>query len=87
MQPTSSALKAPLLRRLPNAVIPGIVVAGAVYGLASYIRSQLIMESNIMNSRFAQQNSPRVMEARKKHYLIETEGDPRKTLYNVLNWS
>lgn len=58
-----------------------------VYGVVSYIRSQLVMESNIMNRRFAQQNSPRVLEARKKNYLIETEGDPRKTLYNVLNWS
>jgi len=58
----------------------------AVYGVVSYVRSQLIQESNTMNRMFAQQNSARVMESRKRNFLIDTEGDPRKTPYNILNW-
>ncbi|KAA8628683.1 hypothetical protein SMACR_12876 [Sordaria macrospora] len=67
-------------------VVPGLVVFGAVYTVVSYIRSQLRNESNTLNRVFAQQNTPGVMEKRKERYLIETEGDPRKTIYNVLNW-
>lgn len=59
----------------------------SVYGVASYIRSQLRQESITMDRMFAQQNTPRVLEARKKNFLVETEGEPRKTPYNFLNWS
>ncbi|KAK4448692.1 hypothetical protein QBC34DRAFT_406589 [Podospora aff. communis PSN243] len=84
MQPTQSALKP---RMASNKIIPGLVVAGAVYGVVAYVRSQLIKESATMNRMFAQQNSPRVMEARRRNFLIDSEGDPRKTPYNFLNWS
>jgi len=59
---------------------------GTVFGVVSYVRSQLRQESETMNRMFAKQYSPEVLEARKKHFLIETEGDPRKSIYNVLNW-
>lgn len=39
-----------------------------------------------MNARFAQQNIPNVVASRNRSLLVETEGDPRKTIYNVLNW-
>jgi hypothetical protein len=44
------------------------------------------MESDVMNRRFAQQNTPRVMESRRRTLLVDSEGDPRRTIYNVLNW-
>ncbi len=39
-----------------------------------------------MNRMFAQQNTPEVIEARRQRLLVETEGDPKKSIYNVLNW-
>ncbi|KAK0711715.1 hypothetical protein B0H67DRAFT_586149 [Lasiosphaeris hirsuta] len=76
----------PAARGAPSIVIPSLVVAGAVYGVISYVRSQLVKESETMNRMFAQQNTPSVMEARNKRLLVETEGDPRRSIYNVLNW-
>jgi len=73
-------------RRLPKTIVPGLVVVGAAYSVASYIRSQLRYESTVMNARFAQQNTPNVVASRNRSLLVETEGDPRKTIYNVLNW-
>ncbi|KAK3321900.1 hypothetical protein B0H66DRAFT_638414 [Apodospora peruviana] len=87
MSPSSPAVKVAMAKTAPGMIIPGLVVFGAVYGVVAYVRSQLKQESETMNRMFAQQNSPRVLEARKKNYLIETEGDPRKSVYNILNWS
>jgi hypothetical protein len=64
-----------------------LLLNDTVYGVVAYVRSQLIKESATMNRMFAQQNSPRVMDARRRNFLIDSEGDPRKTPYNFLNWS
>ncbi|KAK4198674.1 hypothetical protein QBC40DRAFT_283330 [Triangularia verruculosa] len=69
-----------------NVVIPGIVVAASVYVVISYIKSQLSHESSTIDKMFAQKNTPAVEESRRRSLLIETEGDPRRTPYNILNW-
>ncbi|KAK3373002.1 hypothetical protein B0T24DRAFT_621958 [Lasiosphaeria ovina] len=82
----TAALRMPVARTAPSLIVPTLVVAGAVYAVATYVRSQLSAESETMNRMFAQQNTPQVMESRRKSLLVDTEGDPRKTIYNVLNW-
>ena len=57
-----------------------------VSGLVAYVRSQLRTESETMNRMFAQQNTAEVRARRGQRHLVESEGDPRKTIYNVLNW-
>lgn len=54
--------------------------------MVSYVRTQLAKESDTMNRMFAQQNTPEVLEARRRSLHLDTEGDPKKTLYNVLSW-
>ncbi|KAK3387967.1 hypothetical protein B0H63DRAFT_167594 [Podospora didyma] len=81
-----STVRLPIASRAPNLIIPSLVIIGAVSGVVAYIRSQLAKESATMNKMFAQQNTPQVIEARNRNLLVATEGDPRKTIYNVLNW-
>jgi hypothetical protein len=57
-----------------------------VSGVVVYIRSQLRHESDTLNRMFSQQNTPEVRAKRDRSLLVETEGNPRKTVYNVLNW-
>ncbi|KAK4208558.1 hypothetical protein QBC37DRAFT_431770 [Rhypophila decipiens] len=81
-----STASSSLSKTVSNKIIPGVVVFGSVFGVVSYVRSQLRQESETMNRMFAKQYSPEVMEARRRNYLIDQEGDPRKSIYNVLNW-
>ncbi|KAM7198888.1 hypothetical protein V8F20_005955 [Naviculisporaceae sp. PSN 640] len=83
---SSPAIKTVATKGISQKIIPGVVVFGSVFGVISYVRSQLRQESDTINRMFEKQYSPEVMEARRKHYLIDTEGDPRKSIYNVLNW-
>jgi hypothetical protein len=57
-----------------------------VSGVAYYVRSQLRKESETINRLFAQQNTPEVEETRRQRLLVDTEGDPRRSLFNILNW-
>ncbi|KAK4182516.1 hypothetical protein QBC35DRAFT_509847 [Podospora australis] len=84
--PTPHGMSGMSLRGAPNKVIPILVVGGAVYGVVSYIVGQLHNESAIMDRRFAQQNTPAVEQSQRRALLIDTEGDPRRTPYNILNW-
>ncbi|KAG7285647.1 hypothetical protein NEMBOFW57_010276 [Staphylotrichum longicolle] len=67
-------------------ILPGIVVVGAVSGVVAYVRTQLRKESDTMNRMFSQQNTADVRARRDQRLLVESEGNPRKTIYNVLNW-
>ncbi|KAK3988927.1 hypothetical protein QBC44DRAFT_328449 [Cladorrhinum sp. PSN332] len=78
--------KIPITRAAPSAVVPSLVVAGAIYGVISYVRSQLQKESDTINRMFAQRDTPEVIESQRRALLVDTEGDPRKSIYNVLNW-
>ncbi|KAL2259923.1 hypothetical protein VTK26DRAFT_6237 [Humicola hyalothermophila] len=79
-------MAAEVTRPPPNKLFPSLAVVGAVSGVVAYVRTQLRKESDTMNRMFAQQNTPEVREARNKALLVETEGDPRKTFFNILNW-
>jgi len=52
----------------------------------AYVGRVLRQESQTMDRMFAQKNSPEVEARRKKQLLTDTEGDPRRTLFNVLGW-
>ncbi|KAK4223145.1 hypothetical protein QBC38DRAFT_426038 [Podospora fimiseda] len=82
----ASASKIPMTRAAPGVVVPSLVVAGAIYGVVSYVRSQLRKESDTINRMFAQRDTPEAIESRRRALLVDTEGDPRKSIYNVLNW-
>ncbi|KAK4462880.1 hypothetical protein QBC42DRAFT_296460 [Cladorrhinum samala] len=83
----STALpRTPITRAAPSAVVPAVVVAGAIYGVISYVRSQLRRESDTINQMFAQRDTPEAVEAHRRALLVDTEGDPRRSIYNVLNW-
>ncbi|KAI0132801.1 hypothetical protein BJ170DRAFT_615440 [Xylariales sp. AK1849] len=71
----------PLTRMLPT-----LVVVGAVSTVALYVKAQLHDSNQTYNRMFAQQNTPEVEESRRKALLVETYGDPRRSLFNVLGW-
>jgi len=54
--------------------------------VVGYIGSQLRRESNVMDRMFEKQNTPEVIRRRNERLLVDTEGDPRKSLFNILNW-
>jgi hypothetical protein len=57
-----------------------------VSGVVAYVRAQLRKESDTMNRMFSQQNTADVRARRDERLLVKTEGNPRKTIYNILNW-
>ncbi|KAI1853988.1 hypothetical protein JX265_003689 [Neoarthrinium moseri] len=71
----------PLSRSLPT-----LAAIGAVAAVATYVRSQLSTSKSTYNKIFAQQNTPEVEEARRRQLMVETNGDPRRTLFNILGW-
>ncbi|KAI5859365.1 hypothetical protein GGS23DRAFT_600491 [Durotheca rogersii] len=77
----------PKLGPVASRVLPGLVVAGVVYTVGSYVSSQLHTEAGTMDRIFAQQNTPEVEEARRRSLQVDVNGDPRNNLLNVLGWS
>ncbi|KAI2638060.1 hypothetical protein GGS21DRAFT_452973 [Xylaria nigripes] len=61
------------------------VAATCVVGL--YIRRQLLSESGTFDQIYSQKNTPEVEESRKKAFLVDTHGDPRNSMLNVLGWT
>lgn len=77
-----------LIRNPPyRALFPTIVWLGSAYLVGLYVSKQLHQKSVTFDDIFAQQNTPEVEEARKKDLLVETYGDPRNSLLNVLGWT
>ncbi|KAL7627087.1 hypothetical protein AAE478_003863 [Parahypoxylon ruwenzoriense] len=74
----------PKLGPVASRVLPGLAVIGVVYTVGSYVRSQLSHEAGTMDRIFAQQNTPEVEEARRKALQVESNGDPRNNLLNLL---
>ncbi|KAL2152224.1 hypothetical protein VTH82DRAFT_5408 [Thermothelomyces myriococcoides] len=68
-------------------IFPKLILIGAVgTGIAVFVRTQLRKESDAINRAFSQQNTPETLARRYRNFHIDTEGDPRKTLFNILNW-
>ncbi|KAF7538742.1 hypothetical protein G7054_g2711 [Neopestalotiopsis clavispora] len=67
-------------------MLPTLVVVGAVSCVATYVGSQLTHSKNTYSKIFAQQNTPEVEAHRRAQLQVETMGDPRKSLFNVLGW-
>ncbi|KAI0818126.1 hypothetical protein GGR55DRAFT_623704 [Xylaria sp. FL0064] len=68
-------------------LLPTLVWIGAAAAVGLYVKRQLHQRSDSFDHIFAQQNTPEVEEARKRGLQIETYGDPRNSLLNVLGWT
>ncbi|KAI0101600.1 hypothetical protein GGR51DRAFT_322863 [Nemania sp. FL0031] len=68
-------------------LLPTLAWLGSAYLVGLYVSRQLHQKSVSFDDIFAQQNTPEVEEARKKDLLVETYGDPRNSLLNVLGWT
>jgi hypothetical protein len=62
------------------------LVDAIVFTVLSYVANSLRKENAAMEKAFAPQNTPAHMAARDQRLLIATEGNPKKSLYNILNW-
>ncbi|KAI1127932.1 hypothetical protein F5Y10DRAFT_186580 [Nemania abortiva] len=70
-----------------KALIPTLAWLGSAYLVGLYVSRQLHQKSAGFDKIFAQQNTPEVEEARKRDLMVETYGDPRNSLLNVLGWT
>ncbi|KAL2166747.1 hypothetical protein VTG60DRAFT_2231 [Thermothelomyces hinnuleus] len=71
----------------PPGIVPKLILVGAVAaGIAAFVRTQLRKQSDAINRSFSQQNTPETMARRNRNFHVDTEGDPKKTLFNILNW-
>ncbi|KAI1810046.1 hypothetical protein GGS20DRAFT_228861 [Poronia punctata] len=68
-------------------LLPTLAWLGAASFVGMYISRQLQRESGAFDHIFAQQNTPEVEAARRRHLQVETFGDPRNSLLNVLGWT
>ncbi|KAI0427399.1 hypothetical protein F5Y09DRAFT_33713 [Xylaria sp. FL1042] len=68
-------------------LLPTLAWLGAAAAVGFYVQRQLHQRSDSFDHIFAQQNTPEVEEARKRDLLVETYGDPRNSLLNVLGWT
>ncbi|KAH8681050.1 hypothetical protein BX600DRAFT_504792 [Xylariales sp. PMI_506] len=66
--------------------MPTVAAVGALTVVVGYVASQLNDRSSTMDRIFSQQNTPEVEAARKRQLQVESYGDPRKTLFNLLGW-
>ncbi|KAK5632959.1 hypothetical protein RRF57_008673 [Xylaria bambusicola] len=68
-------------------LLPAIAWLGAAGLVGLYVSRQLHQRSVGFDDIFSQQNTPEVEEARKRGLLVDTYGDPRNSLLNVLGWT
>ncbi|KAI1261117.1 hypothetical protein F5Y18DRAFT_431664 [Xylariaceae sp. FL1019] len=68
-------------------LLPTLAWLGAASVVSLYISQQLGQGSSSFDRIFAQQNTPEVEQARKRDLLVDTYGDPRNSLLNVLGWT
>ncbi|GAW18159.1 hypothetical protein ANO14919_076330 [Xylariales sp. No.14919] len=68
-------------------LLPTLAWLGATCAVGLYVSRQLHQRSDGFDHIFAQQNTPEVEEARKKGLLVDTYGDPRNSLLNILGWT
>ncbi|KAH8164665.1 hypothetical protein CIB48_g3572 [Xylaria polymorpha] len=68
-------------------LLPTLAWLGAACAVGLYVSRQLHGRSDSFDKIFAQQNTPEVEAARKRDLLVETYGDPRNSLLNILGWT
>ncbi|KAI0974461.1 hypothetical protein F4678DRAFT_458427 [Xylaria arbuscula] len=68
-------------------LLPTLAWLGATAAVSLFVSRQLHSRSDSFDHIFAQQNTPEVEAARKRDLLVETYGDPRNSLLNILGWS
>ncbi|TGJ88000.1 hypothetical protein E0Z10_g735 [Xylaria hypoxylon] len=68
-------------------LLPTLAWLGATWAVGLYVSKQLHQKSDTFDRIFAQQNTPEVEEARKRDLSVETYGDPRNSLLNILGWT
>ncbi|OAQ64691.1 hypothetical protein VFPPC_13931 [Pochonia chlamydosporia 170] len=62
----------------------GLMFGTSAIGVGTYIRSQLVTNSNTMDRFFASYNTPESEASRQKTF--EGHPDPRTNLLNFLSW-
>lgn len=68
-------------------LLPTLAWLGAAYVVGLYVSKQLHGGSDSFDHIYAQQNTPEVEQARKRDLMVETYGDPRNSLLNILGWT
>ncbi|KAJ2972760.1 hypothetical protein NUW58_g9120 [Xylaria curta] len=68
-------------------LLPTLAWLGAAGAVGLFVSRQLHNRSDTFDHIFSQQNTPEVEEARKRDLLVETYGDPRNSLLNILGWT
>ncbi|KAI0468652.1 hypothetical protein F4859DRAFT_196547 [Xylaria cf. heliscus] len=68
-------------------LLPTLAWLGAACAVGFYVSRQLHGRSDSFDKIFAQQNTPEVEAARKRDLKVDTYGDPRNSLLNVLGWT
>ncbi|KAI1114355.1 hypothetical protein F5Y14DRAFT_174438 [Nemania sp. NC0429] len=68
-------------------LLPTLAWLGAAYVVGLYVSKQLHGRSDAFDHIYAQQNTPEVEAARKKGLMVETYGDPRNSMLNILGWT
>jgi hypothetical protein len=76
-----------LTQSINRILLPTLAWLGAAYAVGLYVSKQLGHESGNLDRIFSQQNTAEVEEARRRQLLVDTYGDPRNTLLNVLGWT
>ncbi|EFW98828.1 hypothetical protein CMQ_4680 [Grosmannia clavigera kw1407] len=74
-----------LSHRDGKSVVPTLVTVGAVTGVATYVRRQLMRESQAFDRYFSTYNTPESEASRKRVFEGASE-DPRTSLMNILGW-
>ncbi|KAI0184619.1 hypothetical protein EV127DRAFT_515976 [Xylaria flabelliformis] len=86
--PTASlAPRSGALATKGRVLLPTLAWLGAAWAVSVYVSRQLHGRSDSFDKIFAQQNTPEVEAARKRDLLVETYGDPRNSLLNILGWT
>ncbi|KAI0011852.1 hypothetical protein F4779DRAFT_571520 [Xylariaceae sp. FL0662B] len=81
-----AAARAPVRSAGGRWIVPSLVAIAATYAVGAYVHSQLNRESNVMDKIYAKQNTPEAEEVRRKGFLVDTNPDPRGSLFNFLGW-
>ncbi|KAI1168790.1 hypothetical protein F5B18DRAFT_196991 [Nemania serpens] len=86
-RPTTSIIPKSGALASKKVLLPTLAWLGAAYVVGLYVSKQLHGGSDSFDHIYAQQNTPEVEQARKRDLMVETYGDPRNSLLNILGWT